>query len=43
MDVELTGYFDFPAHVGFSAATGGLTNYHLIDALTVTDAACPTD
>lgn len=43
IDTELTGHFDFPAHVGFSAATGGLTNDHLIDALTVTDAACPTD
>ncbi|MFT5683644.1 MAG: hypothetical protein ACI8RZ_004576 [Myxococcota bacterium] len=43
IDTELTGHFDFPAHVGFSAATGGLTNNHLIDALTVTDAACPTD
>jgi hypothetical protein len=43
LDTTLTGYFDFPAHVGFSAATGGLTNYHIIDALTVTDAACATD
>ncbi len=43
IDTELTGYFDFPAHVGFSAATGGLTNDHLIDALAVTDAACPSD
>lgn len=43
IDVNLTGYFGFPAHVGFSAATGGATNYHLIDALTVTDAACAVD
>ena len=43
IDTDLTGYFDFPAHVGFSASTGGLTNNHLIDALTVTDAACPTE
>ena len=43
IDQELSGYFGFPAHVGFSAATGGATNYHLIDALTVTDAACATE
>lgn len=43
IDTDLTGYFDFPAHVGFSASTGGLTNYHIIDALTVTDAACPVE
>ena len=42
IDQDLSGgYFAFPAHVGFSAATGGATNYHLIDALTVTDLACP--
>ena len=43
LNTTLSGYFDFPAHVGFSAATGGLTNDHIIDALTVTDAACSTD
>ena len=42
IDSELSGHFDFPAHVGFSAATGGLTNDHIIDALTVTDLACPS-
>ena len=43
LDTTLSGFFDFPAHVGFSASTGGLTNNHIIDALTVTDAACATD
>ncbi len=43
IDQDLSGYFGFPAHVGFSAATGGSTNYHLIDALTVTEAACDVE
>jgi hypothetical protein len=31
----------FSAYVGFTAATGGATNYHLIDALEVTEYVCP--
>jgi hypothetical protein len=31
----------FSAYVGFTAATGGSTNYHLIDALEVTEYVCP--
>lgn len=40
LDEEVSGITDFPAYVGFSAATGGLTNQHLIDALTVTEYLC---
>ncbi|MFT5583860.1 MAG: hypothetical protein ACI9VR_001444 [Cognaticolwellia sp.] len=40
IDQEISGITDFPAYVGFSAATGGLTNQHLIDALTVTEYLC---
>jgi hypothetical protein len=43
IDQDIPGYYAFPAYVGFSAATGGDTNYHLIDALLVTEYACPTD
>jgi hypothetical protein len=35
------GLTDFPAYVGFTAATGGATNLHLIDALEVRGTACP--
>ncbi len=41
IDADLDGFTPFPAWVGFTAGTGGSTNYHLIDALTVTEAACP--
>ncbi len=34
------GGFSFPAYVGFTAGTGGDTNRHLIDELTVTDYFC---
>lgn len=40
IDQDLSGYFGFPAYVGFTAGTGGETNRHLIQALTVTDRAC---
>ena len=40
IDEEVSGITDFPAYVGFSAATGGMTNQHLIDALTVTEYLC---
>lgn len=40
LDQDLSGNFSFPAYVGFTAGTGGLTNYHLIDELTVTDHLC---
>ena len=40
IDEDLSGNFAFPALVGFTAGTGSLTNYHLIDALTVTQYAC---
>ncbi len=40
VDQEVSGSFDFPAYVGFTAGTGGLTNYHLIESLEVTEYAC---
>ena len=40
MDLDLDGHFDFPAYVGFTAGTGGQTNAHLIDALTVSESTC---
>ena len=40
IDQDIEGNFDFPAYVGFTAATGGLTNAHLIRSLEVTDYAC---
>jgi len=40
IDTDLDGAFDFNAWLGFTAGTGGLTNYHLIDSLEVTEAAC---
>lgn len=40
MDAELTGLFNFPAYVGFTAGTGGDTNHHWIDALEVTRYVC---
>jgi hypothetical protein len=41
IDQALSGTLNFPAYVGFTAGTGGLTNNHLIDALQVTDYVCP--
>ncbi|MDP2307371.1 MAG: L-type lectin-domain containing protein [Pseudomonadota bacterium] len=40
IDQNLPGFTAFPAYVGFTAATGSVTNYHLIDALTVTRNVC---
>ena len=40
IDQDIPGFYAFPAYVGFSAATGGQTNLHLIDALTVTEFIC---
>ena len=42
INTELSGHFAFPAYVGFTAGTGGATNRHLIDSLTVTETVCPT-
>ena len=42
IDADIEGYFDFPAEVGFTAATGGETNYHRIDALQVIEDLCPS-
>lgn len=40
LDQSITGNLNFPAYIGFTAATGSLTNYHRIDALTVTEQVC---
>ncbi len=40
IDEDLSGNFEFPAYVGFTAGTGGLTNQHLIDSLQVTEYIC---
>ena len=40
MDANVSGYFGFPAYIGFTAGTGGATNAHLIDSLIVTETAC---
>ena len=36
----VSGNLAFPAYVGFTAATGSLTNFHLIDSLMVTELVC---
>jgi len=43
IDQEVEGVTAFPAHVGFTAATGNVTNYHLIDALVVERFVCEGD
>ena len=40
IDQNLSGNFNFPAYVGFTAGTGALTNRHLIDSLEVTELLC---
>ena len=40
IDQMINGHYSFPAYVGFTAATGSLTNYHLIDSLVVTEMVC---
>ena len=40
IDQNLSGNFNFPAYVGFTAGTGGQTNRHLIDSLEVTETIC---
>lgn len=40
LDEEFDGHYDFPALVGFTAATGGETNFHRIDGLTVIENLC---
>jgi hypothetical protein len=41
IDQDVPQITPFSAYVGFTAATGGSTNYHLIDALEVTELSCP--
>ena len=41
IDQIINGHYSFPAYVGFTAATGSLTNSHLIDSLVVTEMVCP--
>lgn len=40
IDQDVPGLRAFPAYVGFTAATGSVTNYHLIDALQVEEFVC---
>jgi hypothetical protein len=40
IDQDIPGHYSFMSYVGFTAGTGSLTNYHLIDALTVTEMIC---
>jgi hypothetical protein len=40
IDQEISGLTTFPAYVGFTGATGSVTNYHLIDALEVEGFIC---
>jgi hypothetical protein len=40
VDHDIDGLYAFDAYVGFTGATGGFTNYHLIDALEVEGFVC---
>lgn len=40
IDQDVPGFTTFSAYVGFTAGTGGETNEHRIDELTVTDYSC---
>ena len=40
VDEDIPGFYGFDAYVGFTAATGALTNYHLIDSLVVSEQVC---
>jgi hypothetical protein len=40
VDQNVSGLTHFPAYVGFTAATGSYTNYHLIDSLQVEGFVC---
>lgn len=40
IDQPIPGMTSFPAYVGFTAATGASTNYHLVDALAVERYVC---
>ena len=40
IDQVISGFYNFDAYVGFTAATGSLTNEHLIDSLVVTEQVC---
>jgi hypothetical protein len=43
IDQDISGVYDFPAYVGFTAATGALDHRHLIDSLKVVELLCPED
>ena len=40
IDATLSGNLNFNSYIGFTAGTGSLTNFHLIDSLTVTEQVC---
>ena len=39
IDQDIEGTWAFPAYVGFTAGTGGETNWHIIDSLITAKAA----
>ncbi len=43
LDVDEPSLTSFPAYIGFTGATGAVTNYHLIDALMVEEYVCATE
>ena len=40
LDQEILGFYDFDAHIGFTAGTGDFTNRHLIKDLVVREQLC---
>jgi len=40
IDQDVNGNYNFLAYIGFTAGTGGQTNFHLIDSLVVTEQIC---
>jgi hypothetical protein len=40
IDVTIPELYPFDAYIGFTAATGAATNYHLVDALEVEAFVC---
>jgi len=43
VDEDIDGYYDFPAYIGFTGATGGETNNHRVNLISVTQNICPED
>jgi len=43
IDEDVDGYFDFPAYIGFTGSTGGETNHHRVNLISVTQNICPEE